>query len=115
VSHAIRAHTHIVEPDSIEAKILHDADYVDKVGAVGLAAILIKACLSDTAIEGVLKAFESETNDQSLIAKHINQVRNPHMYTETARVIVEKRNWILLTYFRKLKTELELSDLKSKK
>jgi uncharacterized protein len=113
VSNVIEAHTHAVEPDSIEAKILHDADYVDKVGAVGLATIMIKACLSSTTIERVLDAFESKTNDQSPVAKHINQLRNPHPYTKAAAAIVEKRNQVLLTYFRELKSELELSDLNS--
>jgi uncharacterized protein len=115
VSHSILAHTHSVEPDTIEARILHDADYVDKIGAVGLATILIKACLSDTTIESVLEAFESETNDQSPVAKHINQLKNPHPYTKAARALVEERNRMLLTYFKELKNELELRDLESKK
>jgi uncharacterized protein len=114
VSHCILAHTHSVQPSSIEARILHDADYVDKVGAVGVATILIKACLSDTTIEGVLEEFESENNDQSPVAKHVNQLRNPHPYTKVARELVQERNRVLLMYFEKLKSELELTDLKSK-
>jgi len=46
VRHAIRAHTHVEESTSVEAKMLHDADFLDKLGAVGIATIFVKACLT---------------------------------------------------------------------
>jgi uncharacterized protein len=110
VSHAIRAHTHSVEPDSVEARILHDADYIDKVGAVGLATVLVKACLSNTTIEEVLEIFNSGQPGESAVAKHVGQMRKPHPYTNTARMVVRRRNQIAAKFFSQLKKELELRD-----
>ncbi|WXG45146.1 MAG: HD domain-containing protein [Candidatus Atabeyarchaeum deiterrae] len=110
VSHAIRAHTHAVEPNLVEARILHDADYIDKVGAVGVATILIKACLSDATIEEVLETFNSGEQGESPVAKHIGQIRKPHLYTNTARKVVARRNQTVVKFFSQLKKELELRD-----
>jgi len=110
VCHAIRAHTHREEPISIEAKILHDADFVDKLGAVGIATIFIKACLTNKTIEEVAEAFESETPEQSYVAKHIRWLKNPHLYTKTAQEIAKKRNEITSTFFEELKKEMESNE-----
>jgi hypothetical protein len=50
-----------------------------------------------------------------IVAKHVNQPRNPHLYTEIAKEIVMKRNRVLLSFFKELKRELELGDLQSRK
>ena len=92
VCHAIRAHTHREEPTSIEAKILHDADFIDKLGAVGIATIFIKACLTNETIEEVAEAFESGTPKQSYVAKHVRWLKTPHPYTKTAQKVAGKRN-----------------------
>jgi len=110
VCHAIKVHTHREEPTSIEAKILHDADFIDKLGAVGIATIFIKACLTNKTIEEVAEAFEteSETTKQSYVARHIRWLKKPHLYTKTAQEIAMKRNGIVSTFFEELEKEIEL-------
>jgi len=110
VCHAIRAHTHVEEPASIEAKILHDADFLDKLGAVGIATIFVKACLTNQTIEAVLENFYAE-EQESYVIKHIRWIKKPHLYTETAKIIAEKRNKIAFTFFNQLRKEVNLEDL----
>jgi len=106
VCHAIRVHTHREEPRSIEAKILHDADFLDKLGAVGIATIFIKACLTDTTIEEVAEAFDAENPRQSYVALHMRWLKKPHLYTEAAQEIATKRNRIVPVFFRELKEQV---------
>jgi len=108
VCHAIRVHTHREEPTSMEAKILHDADFIDKLGAVGIATIFIKACLTDKTIEEVSEAFETETQKKSYVAGHIRWLKHPHLYTKTAQEMARRRNRTVSTFFKELKKELEL-------
>jgi len=110
VCHAIKVHTHREEPTSIEAKILHDADFIDKLGAVGIATIFIKACLTNKTIEEVAEAFETESENtkQSYVARHIRWLKHPHLYTKTAQEIAIKRNGIVSTFFEELEKEIEL-------
>lgn len=110
ICHAIRVHTHREEPTSLEAKILHDADFIDKLGAVGTATVFIKACLTNKTIEEVAEAFESENQRQSYVAKHIRWLKKPHLYTKTAQEIARKRNEIVSTFFKELKKEIESNE-----
>jgi len=107
VCHAIRVHTHSEEPTSIEAKILHDADFLDKLGAVGIATLFIKACLTNTTIEEVAEAFDEENPRHPYVSLHIRWLKNPHLYTKTAQEIAAKRNEIVSVFFRELKEETE--------
>lgn len=109
VCHAIRVHTHREEPTSIEAEILHDADFLDKLGAVGIATIFIKACLTNKTIEEVVEAYETETPKKSFVAAHIRWIKNPHLYTKTAQHMAAKRNAIVSAFFRELKNEISSS------
>ena len=106
ICHAIRAHTHSEEPISVEAKILHDADFLDKLGAVGIASVFIKACLTDKTIEQVAQVYCSEEPESSYVARHIRWLKKQHFYTETARRIAGQRNKIVQTFFKALKDEL---------
>lgn len=107
VCHAIRVHTHREEPTSIEAKILHDADFLDKLGAVGIATIFIKACLTSTTIEEVAEAFEAENPRHSYVSMHIRWLKKPHLYTKTAQEIAAKRNGIVSAFFSELREQVE--------
>ena len=112
VCHAIKAHTHFEEPTSNEAKILHDADFLDKLGATGIATIFIKACLTKKTIEEVLESFYTQ-NEKSYVFQHIRWVRikQPHFYTVTAKKIAEERNKITFTFFNQLRKEIKLEDI----
>jgi len=109
VCHAIRAHTHVEEPTSVEAKILHDADFLDKLGAVGIATIFVKACLTSRTIEEILESFFSEEQELYVI-KHLKWIKKPHLYTKTAKIIAEKRNKIAFMFFGQLRKEINLED-----
>jgi uncharacterized protein len=111
VTHIIRSHTRSEEPNSIEAKIFHDADFLDKLGAVGIATVFIKACLSSNTIEETLKTFQSDQEKKLEVAKHVGWLKRPHLYTEIAQKISEKRNQIVTSFFDELERELETSDL----
>lgn len=108
ICHAIRAHTHMEEPLSVEAKILHDADFLDKLGAVGIASVFIKACLTKKTIEEASEMYESETLEHSYVGKHIRWLKRQHFYTNTAKKIAERRNKIVPVFFKALKNELDL-------
>lgn len=110
VCHAIRVHTHREEPNSLEAKILHDADFIDKLGAVGIATVFVKACLTNKTIEEVAEAFESE-DQKSYVGKHIRWLKKQHFYTKAAQRIAKKRNEIVPKFFEELKKEIELKEI----
>ncbi len=110
VCHAIKAHTHFEEAKTIEAKILHDADFIDKLGATGIATIFIKACLTNQTIEEVLENYYAE-DGKSYVIKHIQWIKKPHLYTAIAKEIAEKRNKITPIFFEQLRKEIKLEDL----
>jgi uncharacterized protein len=107
VCHAIKAHTHYEEAKTIEAKILHDADFIDKLGATGIATIFVKACLTNQTIEEVLENYYSE-GGKSYVIKHIQWIKKPHLYTTIAKEIAEKRNKIAPVFFEQLRKEIKL-------
>lgn len=107
ICRAIRAHTHKEEPISIEAKILHDADFLDKLGTVGIASVFIKACLTDKTIEEVAQMYCSKERKSSYVAKHIHWLKRQDLYTETGKRIAGQRNKIVPTFFKALTDELD--------
>jgi uncharacterized protein len=110
VCHAIKAHTHFEEAETIEAKMLHDADFIDKLGATGIATIFIKACLTNQTIEEVLENYYAE-DGESYVIKHIQWIKKPHLYTATAKEIAKKRKEITPLFFEQLRKEIKLEDL----
>lgn len=110
VCHAIRVHTHGEEPSSVEAKILHDADFLDKMGTVGVATVFIKACLTDTTIEETLESWK-KTSKESYVGLHALWLQKPHFYTRTAKNIAENRNKIVYAFFKQLENEIQLKDI----
>jgi uncharacterized protein len=109
VCHAIRVHTHVKKPNSVEAKILCDADFLDKMGTVGVATFFIRACLTDTTIEEALESWK-KASKESYVGLHALWLQKPHFYTQTAKNIAEKRNRIVYAFFKQLENEIQLKD-----
>jgi uncharacterized protein len=111
VCRAIRAHTKTEKPLSIEAEILHDADFIDKLGAVGVATVFIKACLTNKTVEEVAEMFGKKELKPCYVAKHVLWLKEkPRLYTKTGRKIAKKRRKFASSFFRELINEIELKD-----
>lgn len=112
ICHAIRFHTHREEPAFVEARILHDADFLDKLGAVGIATLFIKACLTDKTIEEVSEIYATETSHPSYAGLHVRWLKKQDFYTTTAKKIAERRNKVVSEFFSALRSELDLDDFR---
>lgn len=110
VCHAIRVHTHGEEPRSLEAKVVHDADFLDKMGAVGVATVFIKACLANTTIEETAR-FWRKPSKSSFVGLHALWIQKPHFYTRLARNVAKRRNKIVYAFFKQLEKEMKLADV----
>ena len=109
ICYAIRAHTLRGELNSIEAKILHDADFLDKMGTVGIATVFLRACMTNTTIEQTLQ-FWKNPSKQSWVGLHMLWLHEPHFYTTSAVTLARRRNKIVPEFFKQLEKEIELQD-----
>ncbi len=97
VVHAIEAHSFSsgVEPKTLEAKVLSDADKLDAMGAIGVARAFLYSGEKGRSIEDTLKHFE----DKLLRLKDM-------LYTETARKMAVERHEFLVKFYEEIKKEL---------
>ena len=98
VVHCIESHSFSsrIEPKTLEAKILSDADKLDAMGAIGVARAFIYSGEHGRSIEETLKHFE----DKLLKLKDL-------MHTKTAKQVAEDRHRFMLEFYERLKRELE--------
>jgi len=101
ISHAIRTHRYrsSKKPETLEARILSDADKLDAMGAVGIARTFIRAGEHQGEIRDAIEHFHH---------KLLNL--NGLMYTETARRLAKERHRFLRVFLEKLEGEIALSD-----
>lgn len=97
VVHAIEAHSFSsgVEPKTLEAKVLSDADKLDAMGAIGVARAFMYSGEKGRSIEDTLKHFE----EKLLRLKDM-------LYTKTARRMAERRHEFLVKFYEEIKKEL---------
>jgi uncharacterized protein len=99
ITHAIRTHRYrsINKPETLEARILSDADKLDAMGAVGIARTFIRA-----------GEHQGEIGDAM---DHIhNKLLNLNglMFTETAKKLAEERHRYLCVFLETLEGEIAL-------
>lgn len=89
IVHAIRAHRYSsgIDPATLEARVLSDADNLDAMGAVGIARTFMQAGEQGRGIEDATRHFY----DKLLNLKD-------RMYTESAREIARERHAFLIAF-----------------
>jgi uncharacterized protein len=97
ITHAIRTHRYrsIEKPETLEARILSDADKLDAMGAVGIARTFIRA-----------GEHGGEIRDAVNHIHHKLLNLNGLMYTETAKRLAEERHRYLCVFLETLEGEI---------
>lgn len=99
ITHAIRTHRYrsTVKPETLEARILSDADKLDAMGAVGIARTFIRAGEHG----GEIRDAVEHIHDKLLKLYGL-------MYTGTAKKIAEERHRYLCAFLETLADEVSL-------
>lgn len=99
ITHAIRTHRYrsIKKPETLEARVLSDADKLDAMGAVGIARTFIRAGEH----HGEIRDAMDHIHDKLLNLKAL-------MYTETAKKLAEERHRYLRVFLETLMDEVNL-------
>ena len=114
VAHAIAAHRFRTgpEPKSLEAKVLHDADKLDAIGAIGVARAFAFGGLRGQRLWGVVPAGyqERETTRHQhtpVHEYHLKLVRiKDRLLTESARRLAEERHAFMVAFYHRLDREV---------
>lgn len=115
VAHAIAAHRFrgTVAPQTLEAKVLFDADKLDSIGAIGIArAYAISGALnqrlwSETAPDAAATRDQHNSNHTAAaeFVVKLSKVRE-RIFTATARQIAEERHAFIAEFFARLAREV---------
>jgi uncharacterized protein len=116
VQHCIRAHRYRDDrepPETIEAKVLFDADKLDVLGAIGVARVVGYALLAGQPIiaepsEQFLKTgVKLPGEPHSAYHEYLFKLRNikDRLFTASARKLAVERHAYLTQYFEQLKGE----------
>jgi uncharacterized protein len=118
VEHCIRAHRFRDEseqPQTIEAKILYDADKLDAIGAIGVARAVAYAATAGNPTyvqpsETFLDTGQTEPGEShSAYHEHLFKLSklSSKIFTPTARAIAVERHNFMVMYFERLAEEME--------
>jgi uncharacterized protein len=112
--HTIEAHSFSagITPNSLEAKILRDADRLDALGAIGIARTFIVAGTMGRAVYDPTDPFATDRplDDQiwSIDHWHLKLLQLPRdMITAKGREIADKRARLMLAYLEQLSKEID--------
>ena len=115
VAHAIAAHRFrgTTAPQTLEAKILFDADKLDSIGAIGVArayaisGVLNQRLWSESAPDAVATREQHNANHTAAaeFVVKLSKVRE-RIFTATARQIAEERHAFMADFFARLEREV---------
>mgnify|MGYP000005726094 CR=1 FL=1 len=97
VAHCIEAHSFSggVEPRTLEARVLSDADKLDAMGAIGVARAFLYSGKVGRSLEDTLRHFE-----EKLLGLY------DLLYTEAARELGHERHKFIVEFYQRLRKEL---------
>lgn len=113
VAHAIEAHRfrNSIEPQTIEAKVLFDADKLDAIGAVGVARAFGYAGVHGMPLWGEVSddytpgpGGERHTPHHEFYVK-LKQIKD-RLYTESGRRLAEERHRFMTAFFERMDAEV---------
>jgi uncharacterized protein len=124
ITHAIASHRfrESTTPQTLEAKVLFDADKLDCIGAIGVARAYVIGGLTGQRLWGEVDAryVEALRQDTSLAQKSLSSHHTPvHefvfklsqikdiLYTSTAKEIAEERDRFMSGFFVRLENEVK--------
>ena len=115
VAHAIAAHRFRTStpPQTIEAKVLFDADKLDSIGAIGVArAYQVSGALNQRLWSEVspdaMATRDQRNSDHSAYAEFVVKLAKvrERLYTDTARKIADERHAYMSEFFQRLGREI---------
>ena len=97
ITHCIQAHSfsNNITPETLEAKILSDADKLDALGAIGLYRTIGFTILRNGDIKDVIKHLENKI-----------LLLNDLLFLEESKRIGEQRQKIIIDFFNKVKDQI---------
>ncbi|MCU4975226.1 HD domain-containing protein [Halobacteria archaeon AArc-m2/3/4] len=112
VGHCIRAHRYSndVEPTTLEARILSDADNLDALGAIGIARVFSYGGEKGTAIHD--PAVPIEEDDSRAGRTSVNHIHKKilelpdRMYTDEGRELAAERTRVVVDFVDRLEAEV---------
>jgi uncharacterized protein len=117
VMHCIRAHRYrgTEKPQSLEAKVLFDADKLDVLGAIGVARVIGYAAIAgephfSQPSQQFIDTGEKEPGEpHSAYHEYLFKLRKvkDRLHTQTALKIAEERDTYLQDYFLRLQDEIQ--------
>lgn len=113
VCHCIETHRFRNEkqPQTIEAKVLYDADKLDVIGAIGVARSYSWAGehrqkLYSNLVKGIGTGYEEEHTPVIEFETKLRKIKDK-MLTETGREMAKKRHDFIIAFFERLQKEIE--------
>jgi len=117
VQHCIRAHRFrdlSEQPQTIEAKVLFDADKLDAIGAIGAVRAIAYAVLAEQDLYAepsdhfILTGEKEPDEPHTPYHEHLFKLRKlkDRLYTESGRAIAEERHQYLDNFFEQLLAEI---------
>jgi uncharacterized protein len=105
VAHAIDAHRYRADrpPQTLEARILYDADKLDAIGAVGIARAFAYGAHRGQRLWAEPAA--SEHTAMKEFAVKLNKVKDS-LFTQTARAIAKDRHEFMVEFFERMAAEV---------
>ncbi len=112
VAHAIEAHRfrNAIEPQTLEAKVLFDADKLDAIGAVGVARAFAYGAVLNLPLWGEVSEGYRPGGDEPHSPHHEFHIKlktiKDRLYTASGRRLAESRHQFMAAFFDEMAAEV---------